>query len=133
MKLNVEYARIYNNDVKIGNSYCAYIDKMYPRGITKGNRKIKNWIKGLSPSYDLIEWYHANPDRRWPEFKKKYLKELNAMWKTNDDFRDKIKSMIRKGKKKGKLLLFYSSKDESHNNARVLANFIIKIAKKNLK
>lgn len=126
--MNIEYDRIYNHDIDLRNKYVIYTDKMYPRGLSD-TKRIKNWIKGLAPTMKLIKWFHQNTNR-WPEFKKKYLSELSYNYKNDIEFRNKIQDIIKKGKKKGNLLILYSSKNEKYNNARVFGQFIKRIMSK---
>lgn len=123
----IEYKRIYDHDIDMSNAYTIFTDKMYPRGIKREDKRIKRWIKDVAPDMKLIEWFHENANKRWPEFKQKYKKELHDKYRTDPAFRDEIDNIIKKGKEKGKILILYSSKDERHNNARVFANFLMHI------
>ncbi|VVB77684.1 Uncharacterised protein [uncultured archaeon] len=87
------------------------IDRLWPRGVKKDYIKIKDWMKNIAPSWDLIKWFSHKSDN-WEEFKKRYKKQL----KEKEELVDKLKKIS----KKKTLTLVYSSSDEEHNNAIVL-------------
>lgn len=128
----IEYRRIYDHDLdtELKDAYTIYIDRIYPRGLSRDNKKIKHWVKNVAPEMELIKWFHQNSDQRWPEFKKKYYSSLMSRYKSDSEFRNEIDSLVRKGKSKGHLLILYSSKDVRHNNARVFAKFIKTVSSK---
>ncbi|MBZ0198268.1 MAG: DUF488 domain-containing protein [Ignavibacteriaceae bacterium] len=92
------------------------IDRLYPRGIKKEDAKIDFWIKEIAPSNDLRKWFTHDP-KKWTEFKKKYIAEL----KDKDDLCKEILS------KEKVITLVYAAKDEEHNNAIVLKDYLEKI------
>lgn len=120
----IEYKRIYDyhkNDKD--KSYTAYIDKLYPRGLSSSDTRITTWIKGLSPSNELMQWFHENRDKNWPDFSKKYYSELVHSYKYDEDFKKSVDKLA----KHDDITLLYSSRDERHNNARVFARFLYNI------
>ena len=50
-----EYRRIYDHNLDLNNAYVIYIDRMYPRGISSSDKRIKRWIKDIAPTHELIE------------------------------------------------------------------------------
>src|SRR5215469_13108438 len=50
------------------------VDRLWPRGMTKEEARIDQWLKNLAPSDTLRKWYHATDN--WIVFKKRYFKEL---------------------------------------------------------
>lgn len=122
MPFTVRYKRIYDFKYDKSFGYVAYIDKMFPRGLHSDDERLKNWIKGVAPSYDLIEWFHVDPKHRWHDFYVDYYKELKNSYKTDPEFKSKIDSLLTHPK----VTLLYSSRDEIHNDARVLARFLSK-------
>ena len=91
------------------------VDRLWPRGKTKKDLKIDEWLKDISPSLGLIKWFGHDPEK-WPEFKKKYKAELKA----KKDLLSKLKEFSQKGP----LTLVYSAKDQKHNNAVVLKEML---------
>jgi uncharacterized protein YeaO (DUF488 family) len=74
-------------------------------------------MKTLAPSPDLISWFGHRPDR-WEEFKSRYRGELDHAEATSD------LEWLREKARSGVLTLVYSARDEKHNNARALADYL---------
>ena len=91
------------------------VERLWPRGLTKQGAKIDLWLKDVAPSAELRRWFGHDPDK-WDEFRKRYQKEL----KDKDDL---IKLLKRKAKA-GAITLIYSARDEEHNSALVLKQFL---------
>jgi uncharacterized protein YeaO (DUF488 family) len=109
--------RIYNND-NPAEQYLVYIDRLWPRGISKAGVKWDEWMKEISPSNELRKWFNHDP-AKWGKFKKLYQKELTQK-------QDEIKKLKQLESIYGTLTLLYSAKDEIHNNAVVLRDFLVK-------
>lgn len=95
------------------DGFRIYIDRLWPRGRSHETFHYDLWDKEIAPSTELREWFHADPDSRWQEFKKKYAEELSK----NDAFANLRKTIAGKHK----VTLLFSSHDELHNNAVVVA------------
>lgn len=93
------------------------VDRMWPRGIKKEALKMEAWQKEAAPSTELRKWFCHDP-AKWQDFRKNYMKELETKpeaWKPIYD-----------AAKKGNVTLLYGSKDEEHNQAVVLKEFLEK-------
>ena len=90
-------------------------DRLWPRGIKKEKAGIDEWLKDIAPSNELRSWFSHDPEK-WPEFKRRYFREL-------DGKKDLVNAIIGK-LKKGSVVLLYSAKDEEHNNAAALKEYI---------
>lgn len=91
------------------------VDRIWPRGLSKAGAKLDQWLKTIAPSNELRKWYHRDPSR-WSEFRRRYLSELKA-------HRDELRALVEKAEKEPVTLL-YSAKDEQHNNAVVLKQYL---------
>lgn len=98
------------------DGFRVYIDRLWPRGLSHETFPYDMWDKEIAPSTELREWFHADPDTRWPDFEKKYSAELQA----NPAFQT-LKDQIAA---KPVVTLLYSSHDETHNNAVVVYNLL---------
>lgn len=103
-------ARIYDENIPKGKR--VLVDRVWPRGISKEDAKLDEWLKDIAPSTDLRKWFDHDPDK-FSDFKKKYKEEL----KDNDAVK-KLKDM------KGTIVLLYGAKDEKYNHAVVLKEFM---------
>ena len=50
------------------------VDRLWPRGLKKGEARIDHWLRNLAPSDSLRVWFHSSEN--WIGFKKRYFKEL---------------------------------------------------------
>lgn len=94
------------------DGYRVYVDRLWPQGLSHQTFHYDMWAKDISPSTQLREWFHADPDGRWNEFKERYMAELKDM----PAFRDLKKSL----ENHPVVTLLFSSKNRDHNNAVVV-------------
>lgn len=98
------------------DGFRVYIDRLWPRGLSHETFHYDLWDKDIAPSTELREWFHQDPAGRWEEFEKKYTSELME----NPAFHA-LKTEIAD---KPVVTLLYSSHDEAHNNAVVVAHLL---------
>lgn len=98
------------------DGFRVYIDRLWPRGLSHETFIYDLWDKDIAPSTELREWFHADPENRWPEFERRYAEEL----RNNPAF----EGLKREIADKPKVTLLYSSHDEAHNNAVVVYNLL---------
>lgn len=99
------------------DGYRVLVDRVWPRGVTKEKADIDVWAKDIAPSTNLRKWFCHDP-AKWNDFQKKYREELEAN-------KPAIKELISKaGTRGGHLTLLYGAKDEEHNQAVVLHEFM---------
>ena len=72
------------------------------------------WIKDVAPSDELRNWFHHEVPR-WGAFRSKYRKELSRNKQAVAELRKAAK---------GNATLVYGAKDETHNQAVVLAQYL---------
>jgi uncharacterized protein YeaO (DUF488 family) len=90
------------------------VDRLWPRGLTKEKAKVDVWLKEIAPSTGLRKWFGHDPGK-WTEFKKRYGKELKENSETVSTLREQLK---------GTVTLVYGAKDELHNDAAFLQEFL---------
>lgn len=91
------------------------IDRLWPRGITKQAAAIDFWAKDFAPSNELRRWYQHDK-ARWPEFQKRYFKELDALGEGIDSLRSELAAGVN--------TIVYASKEEELNNATALVLYL---------
>ena len=94
------------------------IDRLWPRGLTKAQAGIDEWLRDLAPSNELRRWYHAQPEQ-WTAFRKKYLKELQAL-----SVQPALQRLYELAQQKKRLTLLFAAKNETRNNATVLQELL---------
>ena len=93
------------------------IDRLWPRGLTKEKAKIDLWLKDIAPSAELRTWFGHDPEK-WPEFQKRYRKELEA--------NEATVTLLREELQHGPVTLVFGAKDQAHNDAVVLKAYLEK-------
>jgi len=111
MKLNIK--RVYDAaDATDGKRIL--VDRLWPRGLTKEKAKVDLWLKEIAPSSGLRKWFGHDPEK-WAEFKKRYRKELQENKETVSILKEQLK---------GTVTLVYGAKDELHNDAVLLKEYL---------
>ncbi len=83
---------------------------------------MKEWQKEVAPSTDLRHWFAHDP-AQWNEFKRRYFKELKTPAAQNGI--ERLRSLAAKGM----VTLLYAAKDEVHNNAEALREYLLNTRK----
>lgn len=107
----IKVKRVYEKAER-GDGKRILVDRLWPRGVKK--TAIDVWIKDVAPSDDLRNWFH-HEEPKWRTFRSKYRKELSA----NKDAVVELRKAT-----KGTATLLYGAKDEAHNQAVVLAEYL---------
>jgi uncharacterized protein YeaO (DUF488 family) len=97
------------------DGHRVLIDRLWPRGVSRKNARIDDWIKELAPSTELRQWFGHDPGR-FEEFRRRYIAELR-------DQRPRLTALRRRARD-GRLTLVYSAHDTEHNDAVVLAEIL---------
>lgn len=91
------------------------VDRLWPRGLSRKNAAVDEWMKDVAPSAELRRWFGHDP-QKWPEFKRRYKHELRA-------HADLVRGITARASR-GTVTLVYGARDEAHNDAVVLAGVI---------
>ncbi len=113
--MDIHIKRIYEPPAN-ADGYRLLVDRLWPRGVKKEDAHIDDWDKEIGPSTELRKWFGHEPPK-YPEFKKRYAKELKEM----TDELDRIRAVARKRR----VTLLYGAKDEEHNQAVVLREVLL--------
>lgn len=107
----IKIKRVYEKP-EAGDGKRILVDRLWPRGVKKS--AIDVWIKDVAPSDELRNWFHHEVPR-WSAFRSKYRKELSQNKQAVAELRKAAK---------GNATLVYGAKDETHNQAVVLAQYL---------
>lgn len=119
------HAKIPADNVKLKRAYDPraasdgkriLVDRLWPRGVKKTDAAIDQWMKEIAPSTALRKWFAHDP-ARWPEFRRRYLKELHA----HPAEVDRLRALARQGT----VTLIFSAHDQAHNDAVVLRGLLL--------
>lgn len=91
------------------------VDRIWPRGVSKENAALDEWMKDIAPSSELRKKFHGHPEK-WDQFVRSYEKELKNKTEQVEELRS-----LAAGKR---LTLLFASKDTERNNAVALKQFL---------
>jgi uncharacterized protein YeaO (DUF488 family) len=116
--MSVRVKRVYYERAK-SDGYRVLVDRLWPRGLTKKEAQIDEWLKEVAPSTPLRKSFGHDPGK-WTEFKKKYWDEL-------DGRRIQLEKLARDANRRS-ITLLYSAKNTQHNNAVALKEYLDRLA-----
>lgn len=99
-----------------GDGIRILIDRLWPRGVSKTEAALDDWMKDIAPSPELREWFGHDP-ARWAEFGRRYRAELRQHAKELNHIRDLARTKT--------VTLVYGARDEEHNDAVVLRHVLL--------
>ena len=91
------------------------VDRLWPRGVSKERLAIDEWMKELAPTAALRGWFAHDP-AKWPTFQRRYKRELKSHATLVD--------LLANRALEGRVTLIFGARDESHNDAVVLASVV---------
>lgn len=112
--MNIHIKRVYEKPRKEDGKRIL-VDRLWPRGLTKEKADIDLWLKEIAPSTELRKWFGHDPEK-WKEFQKRYRLELRA--------NESQVAILKEQAKKGVVTLVYGAKDEEHNEALVITEWL---------
>lgn len=115
---DIEIRRIYDVGSETPAGATFLVDGMWPRGVRKEDLGHAEWLRGIAPSAELRRWFGHEP-ARFAEFRERFRRELAANHAALEPLLDAAR--------KGPVTLLYAAKDEEHNNAVVLREYLIEV------
>jgi uncharacterized protein YeaO (DUF488 family) len=109
--MSIETKRAYE-PASPDDGYRVLIDRLWPRGVSKADARIDEWVHALAPSDQLRRWYGHRPER-FDDFRSRYIDELRQHV-------DEVSELQRRARR-GNVTLVYAARDSEHSNAAVLA------------
>lgn len=101
--------------VEQGDGARIVVDRVWPRGISREKLAADLWLKDLGPSTELRKWFAHDPEK-WDEFRRRYREELAD--------KQELLDQVRQYLLEGPVTLVYSAKDEEHNQAAVIREYL---------
>ena len=112
--MNIQTKRVYEQPADNDGSRIL-VDRLWPRGLTKEKAKLDLWLKEIAPSTELRQWFGHEP-KKWKGFRGRYETELRH--------NSELIEMLKTKAKQGTITLLYGARDEKHNEALVLKQFL---------
>lgn len=115
----VKIKRIYE-EKETSDGVRILVDRMWPRGISKEDANVDEWVKEVGPSKELRQWFDHDADK-FDDFKEKYKREL----KENEEQIEALEHLKKLTKEHDKeVTLVFAAKDEKHNQAVVIKEIL---------
>ena len=95
------------------------VDRVWPRGVSKKELRLDDWLKDLAPSAGLRKWFGHDP-AKWGAFKGRYFREL-------DKRPEAVERLVGRSRE-GTLTLVFGAKDIHYNNAVALKEYVERFA-----
>ena len=112
--MKIRLKRVYETPAK-SDGLRILVERLWPRGLTKEAAVIDQWMKDISPSPTLRQWYGHEPEK-WPEFQRRYRAELKA----NAPAVEALRAVCANRS----VTFVYAAKDQERNSAAVLKTFL---------
>lgn len=107
-------SRIYDDTT---GGYKVLVDRLWPRGISKKDAALDEWLKDAAPTAELRKWYGHEPDR-FVEFKRRYTAELSR-----SPARQAVDHILAIARTE-KVILLTATRDVEHSAAQVLLEYL---------
>ena len=112
----IRLKRVYEGAAR-NDGFRILVERLWPRGVSKEKANIRLWAKEIAPSPELRKWYGHNL-ARWEEFKKRYWRELKGKQESLEEIRSRARE--------GTVTFVYAARDEEHNSAMALKDYLEK-------
>lgn len=99
------------------DGFRVLVDRLWPRGLRREDARVDLWLREAAPSDGLRRWFGHDP-AKWEEFRRRYREELRS-----SPALEELRVLARRARRETVTLLF-AARDEAHNNAVVLAEFL---------
>lgn len=106
--------RVYDEPTP-ADGYRILVDRLWPRGLSKDDAALDEWMKAVAPSPDLRRWFGHDPER-FERFADRYRREL--------DDSPALAQLRERCREHPVVTLVYGAKDEAHNQAVVLRDLL---------
>ncbi|MEW2259539.1 DUF488 family protein [Streptomyces sp. NPDC047869] len=114
--MSVRVRRIYEPP-EADDGLRVLVDRLWPRGVSKDEAQVDEWLKGLTPSNELRKWFHGG-EGSFEEFRGRYEAELAAPEAAE------LLDGLRKSVREGRVTLLTASKAPEQSHVSVLVGLL---------
>ena len=118
VKRDVDIVRVYDDPGRGDDDYRVLVDRLWPRGQSKGAVDYDEWVKDATPTTELRRWYGHEP-ARFSEFARRYRAELALPPGSG------VVSQLQETSGTQRLVLLTATRDIEHSGAIVLRDVIV--------
>jgi uncharacterized protein YeaO (DUF488 family) len=114
--VSIVVKRVYDQPSS-SDGYRVLVDRLWPRGLSHAVAQLDLWLRDVAPTTALRRWYDHEPER-WPEFQRRYAKELEGHGPLLD-------LLVDIERHRNRLTLLFAARDRERNEAQVLADVLL--------
>ena len=107
--------------VPVDGAFPVLVDRLWPRGMKKERLAGVFWDKDIAPTPELRRDFHSGA-LGFEEFSRRYVAELEQSAASDELI------VTARGAGASAIVLLYAAKDEEHNHALVLADYLRALA-----
>lgn len=111
---SIHLKRVYD-PVEPEDGQRVLVERLWPRGLSKADAALDDWLREVAPSTRLRKWFGHDPDK-WPAFREHYRAELAQ--------RPELLADLRHRTEQGPLTLLFAARDHERNSAVVLKELL---------
>ncbi|WP_111721519.1 DUF488 domain-containing protein [Homoserinimonas sp. OAct 916] len=112
--MSVRIKRVYD-EADPADGFRVLVDRIWPRGVSKENAHVDEWLKEIGPSTELRKWY-GHEKERFDEFRTRYIAEL-----THNDAVEQLRGYL---SEHPDVTLVFSAHDSETSQAAVLRDYL---------
>lgn len=112
---NQVHIRSVRDEPADGDGFRVLVDRIWPRGVSKEDAALDEWLKDVGPSHELRTWFGHDPEK-FAEFAQRYTTELDG----NEDWQT-LEELVAEH---GRVTLLFGSKERKYNQAAVLRDLL---------
>ncbi len=109
------HVRSVRDDPADADGFRVLVDRVWPRGVSKEDAALDEWLKEVGPSKELRQWFDHDPER-FDEFAQRYEKEL-----TGSSEWERLQKIVAEH---GRTTLLFGAGDHENNQAVVLRDLL---------
>jgi uncharacterized protein YeaO (DUF488 family) len=106
----IKLKRVYEQ-AEPSDGFRVLADRLWPRGISKEEAHVDEWLRDIAPTPELRKWFGHDPEK-WPVFERRYRAELKAQTQL-------LEKLLADAAGRD-ITLVYASREEKYNNVTVL-------------
>lgn len=110
----IRLKRVYDDPAR-SDGYRILVDRVWPRGLTKVEAGVDEWLKEVGPSTGLRRWFGHDPER-FDEFATRYRAELEDS--------EALATLRARCREHQLVTLLFGARDTEHNQAVVLRDLL---------
>ena len=114
----IKLKRVYEQ-VEPSDGFRILADRLWPRGISKEEAHVDEWLRDIAPTTELRKWFGHDPEK-WPAFERRYRAELKA--------KTQLLEKLLADAAGRDITLVYASREQKYNNVTVLKEVLKELA-----